>query len=207
MRSGGSKSVNQGFDIVAATWQQTLHCLRVVRDHFPEIKRGSLEIRDLVSLTITALGAFLAYLAIKLGREQTKIAAKMMAIWEKQDQLLSEQLTRRAVLTLEVRGSSYGYTDEGLTIMRAQHSFHLVNSGSKLAKDIYFKFTAPWESHCKPQFVVTEGTSFLASEEEWLSEDEANIFVEGRCSRPIYPGQEIRCAEAFVEMPRPEFLQ
>jgi len=69
-------------------------------DWLPDLKVGTIEIRDLVSLVVGGLGVFLAYLAIKLGKEQAKIAEKQTGIAEKQDRIMQEQLDKRTELSI-----------------------------------------------------------------------------------------------------------
>src|SRR5688572_9558231 len=57
---------------------------QALMDWLPDVRVGTFEIRDLVSLVVGSLGAFLAYLAIKLGKEQAKIAERQFQIQEVQ---------------------------------------------------------------------------------------------------------------------------
>jgi len=45
-------------------------------------------VRDGVSLCLAALSAYLAYLAIRLGKQQANLAERQTAIAEKQDRLM-----------------------------------------------------------------------------------------------------------------------
>src|ERR1044072_8385762 len=66
------------------------------------VEAGAPVVRDVLSLAIGGLGVFLAYLAIKLGKEQAQIADKQTAIAEKQDRIMHEQLARRAVICMSI---------------------------------------------------------------------------------------------------------
>src|SRR5688572_26505256 len=71
---------------------------QVLMDWLPDLRVGTFEIRDLASLIVAGLGAFLAYLAIKLGKEQAAIAKRQGEITEQQYQMQAVSAEREATV-------------------------------------------------------------------------------------------------------------
>lgn len=59
-------------------------------DALPDLKQGTFEVRDLLNLLMTGLGAYLAWRAIQMGREQTLTAKRQTEIAEFQHQIMQE---------------------------------------------------------------------------------------------------------------------
>jgi len=133
--------------------------------------------------------------------DQTAISKKQMELAERQDQIIQRQLARQAVLNVEIRSASYSFTDNTMTVHREEYHLYLVNSGNKAAKDVYFRVVVPWETEYRPQFAVLENSVSIRNDEEWLSETERNLYVEGRHHGPIYPAQAVMFVTVSVEVP------
>jgi hypothetical protein len=104
-------------------------------------------VRDGVSLGLAALGTFLAYLAIKLGKEQAKIAEKQTAlaekqaaITEKQDRIMQDQLAKRAVLQLTIP-----LTGLHVSGQMYRYPVYVENSGNKTALGLRWNLYIPVE--------------------------------------------------------------
>jgi hypothetical protein len=112
---------------------------RALMDWLPDLRVGAFEIRDLVSLVVGGLGAFLAYLAIKPGKEQAAISKRPAEIAETQHQILQEQLARRAVADMSIT--------QGIPIRdgRVLARVYVENNGSKSISEYNWEFIVPEE--------------------------------------------------------------
>ena len=92
--------------------------------------------RDFLSVGLAALGAFLAYLAIKLGKEQSKIAKRQTEIAETQHEIMLEQQARKAALKVETGtfhpDGEWRYAE-----------LHAVNLGNGTARGFYWELHVP----------------------------------------------------------------
>jgi hypothetical protein len=112
---------------------------RALMDWLPDLRVGTFEIRDLVSLVVGGLGAFLAYLAIKLGKDQAAISKRQAEIAETQHRILQEQLARRAVADVSIT--------QGIPIRdgRVLARVYVENKGSKSISEYNWEFIVPEE--------------------------------------------------------------
>lgn len=114
-------------------------------------------LRDFLSVGIAGLGAYLAYLAISLGREQTRIGREQVEIAKRQEaldleqaritkrqgeiaelqhQMIANQLRVRAVL----RVSAVFHDDADGT---GRYGFQLANDGNTTANDLRYELETP----------------------------------------------------------------
>src|SRR5688572_595788 len=92
-------------------WQRLMEWLPDVRWEF--------ELGDVANLLVAIVGAVLAYLAIKLGKEQAKIATKQTEMAELQHDIMLRQIAREAELGI----TSFGQFTE-LLDPAAIHAFN-----------------------------------------------------------------------------------
>lgn len=89
-------------------------------------------VRDVLSLGLAGLGAYLAHLAIKMGREQGVIAKRQGEIAETQHQIMLEQLARKANLEIFLVGPS---VRDGYDV----YPLMAINSGSKPVNSFHYE--------------------------------------------------------------------
>jgi hypothetical protein len=89
-------------------------------DWLPDIRLGTLELRDILSLVLTAVGAGLAWLAIRMGERQEEATRKQGEIIDKQLELahLEVETTKHVALLLqrqmEITEAQYAITERQL---------------------------------------------------------------------------------------------
>src|SRR5688500_6875126 len=88
--------------------------------------------RDVLSVGLAALGSYLAYQAIKMGRKQTKIANRQTELAERQQRIDDEERARRGDIVIEPRIIT---ADEKLL----QGEVRLLNKGNKTVRPIDWK--------------------------------------------------------------------
>lgn len=112
----------------------------VVRTWLPGWEVGKLEIRDVLNLLMTALGAWLAWKAIEMGQaqdqvteRQTKILAKLeeletgqAKIAERQHEVFERELSRRAILKVVVPRPTNPKSGE-----RTEYQLFIANEGDQ----------------------------------------------------------------------------
>ncbi len=102
----------------------------------PDLEVGTFEIRDLVNVVVGGLGAYLAYLAIRMGQSQGRIALRQADIAEVQHRIMQEQLAKAA--KLRVRGDTAQSHQAPETIIPIE----VFNDGNKTARGFF------WELLC-----------------------------------------------------------
>src|SRR5687768_14569876 len=118
------------------------------------------ELGDLANLVVAVVGAYLAWLAIKMGREQDAVSAKQMVIMEGQKGLLEElgKLERkqtdiaekqermldaqRALRPLVISAQNAERYPDG---RRVKIQVELLNLGSKPASSMHWNLKVPIE--------------------------------------------------------------
>jgi hypothetical protein len=169
-------------------------------DWLPDVEIGVLEVRDLLALVLTSVGAWLAWLAIRMGREQGAFTAKQMeilegqrgllgrlgeleekqlAIAEKQDKLETERLDRVAKLwvtatLIETAGS------------HVRFALGVTNSGRKTATGVYWHLfmTQRVESASSMELLADTGAARIT--------DGGRINYRGFIGQPIFPSRRKR---------------
>ena len=179
--------------------------------------------RDVLSVVLAAVGALLAFQAIRMGKRQESIALEQGAIAkrqadiaEKQHQIELEQLAKRAVLSLQTGGSSSAFTDDTRTVHLQTFTVCIVNSGTRTARDIYWQISAPYIARCKPAFEALAGNVDVKEDVVYEFPDDIEGLehapfpdefpaLTGRCVGPIYPDQQVECAVISVAIPHADF--
>lgn len=100
-------------------------------DVLPDLQVGNFEVRDLLNLLMTALGAYLAWRAIQMGREQGEIAKRQAEIAETQHKIMQEQLAQKSDLKIALLGAD---VREGFNV----YSFLAVNTGTKTVNGFHY---------------------------------------------------------------------
>jgi hypothetical protein len=116
---------------------------RSLMNMLPDLKSGTFEVRDLLNLFMTALGAYLAWQAIKMGREQSVIARRQGEIAEAQHAIMQQQLTKVPKLKFESHGQ---FKDEGLVEL----TVIIKNRGRGIAEDCYWEILLPYNTSEHP---------------------------------------------------------
>lgn len=163
-------------------------------DWLPDLKVGTFEIRDLASLIIGGLGAFLAYLAIKLGKEQAKggkrlekltadLAAfqfRLKEISEQQHEYLWEQIRRKAILSLTHKRM---YPDSGVLDVTVNYVVQVTNTGNKICREFLWSLALPQSA--LPFLVFPKGVEIHDS----LDGTFPVRRIEGVFAKTLFPGQ------------------
>src|SRR5262245_59233406 len=103
-------------------------------------------VRDVLSVGLAALGSWLAWLSIKMGREQDAVTARQMAIMEslrdleakqaataeKQHALVSMEMARRPDLAMRVARATGGRNGVAKIVLAIR------NNGDRLASNAYW---------------------------------------------------------------------
>jgi hypothetical protein len=90
-------------------------------DWLPTVHVGSFELRDIVSLIVAGVGAYLAWLAIKLGRSQAKIAAL-------QHEMLRQQFYAQALLKIDLTSIETSETKPCYSVQVKNTGASVINS-------------------------------------------------------------------------------
>ena len=146
--------------------------------------------RDIASLVLGGLGAYLAYLAIKMGREQGRIAARQADIAETQHRIMLEQMAARPDLACEIRRNTDDAADA--------EDFLLViaNRGNKIARDITYKIACPgfaWEQLDVRMTVGQPGRQLFGDTWIWA--------LGGTIERPLFPSDFVTIVGFSVSRP------
>jgi hypothetical protein len=158
---------------------------RALMDWLPDLKVGTVEIRDVVGLVVATLSVFLAYLAIKLGREQAKTASEQTAIAKRQSEIaetqhriMLDQLSQRPVLEMRVVNASQG--NDGLETF----AIDVFNSGSKPAKDIFWHLNV---DSALAKKLVFEWSAPIERVNEGTEGGRSFVHFRGFRPKPLYP--------------------
>jgi hypothetical protein len=169
--------------------------------------------RDVLSLVIAALGSILAYLAIRMGREQTrisreqteiakrqealdieqgKIATEQATITRKQHQILEEQLGRKAHLEVNI---SLAKSATG----EPYYDINVRNSGNKVARDFYIAIAYPLEFKGAFRIRSTHEVEYSENDIEDSGLYAVNSYT---MDKPIFAdGQDYVFAEVWIQKP------
>src|SRR5687768_13481043 len=79
---------------------------QALMDWLPDVHIGTFEIRDLANLIVATVGLVLAGYAVRMGREQGRIAKRQAEIAERQDALIREQLENRPLVRVMIGGQT-----------------------------------------------------------------------------------------------------
>lgn len=178
--------------------------------------------RDVLGILITALGALLAWFAIRMGKRQESIALRQGAIAkrqadiaEKQHQIELEQLAKRAVLSLQKGSSRSAFTHDTRTVHLQTFTVCIFNSGTRTARDVYWQISAPVIGRYKPTFEAVAGNVDIKEDVLYEFKDdvpgESQSFPDefpaltGRFVGPIYPEQQVDCAVISIAIPHADF--
>jgi hypothetical protein len=164
--------------IVPAMW-------RTLMDGLPDFTQGTFEVRDVLNLLMTTLAAWLAFLAIRMGREQGVIAEKQAAIAEKQDRVLQAQLARTSSLRMSTRYQTRDFgsgTGSGPTFVVCD----VVNGGSKTTDGFYWAIFIPRSLENLVRFVDANGSPILVRPTP-LPEFYFPIKLDGHYEKRLFP--------------------
>src|SRR4029077_9361368 len=150
--------------------------------------------RDVLSVTLAALGAYLAYLAIKLGRAQERISKRQAEITETQFALFEEQRKQKSLARFVISEAPVFDGDD------AVYKLIMINEGHRAARDGYWHLTirAPQQ-----RFVVVNDAETGERIHQHLLQSTAKrplelIQYSNFFGKPVYPGQTV--IEATVQI-------
>lgn len=138
-------------------------------DWLPDLRVGTFEVRDFANVVITGLGAYLALLAIRMGRRQEAIAKRQAEIAEVQYQIMQEQLAKAA--TLRVRADTAQEHHPPETVIPIE----VFNDGNKTARGFFWELL---RSDALAQNVRLVDVGFGAVASSWEREAVAEAKLE-----------------------------
>jgi hypothetical protein len=125
---------------------------QTLMDWLPDLHVGTFEIRDLLNLVMTGLGAYLAWLAIKMGRKQTEIAEKQHAIWE-------AEMAKKTDLRVLAPSQKLAFNKD-LEYMETIVKFKVHNGGNKTAEVFFWEVLIPEDLCSSIEFIHQDGTRY-----------------------------------------------
>jgi hypothetical protein len=118
---------------------------QALMDWLPDLQRGTLEVRDIVGLTVAGLALLLSWYAIRMAKrqegialEQAAIAKRQAEIAETQHRIMQEQLAAKAHLVMD-----YDIVTLSASIGTGRHRFFVSNTGRRTAHDFSWEFYIP----------------------------------------------------------------
>lgn len=159
---------------------------------WPDVVRGTLEIRDLLGLTLASLGVVLTIIAIQMGRrqgriarEQTLIAMRQAETSEKQHQIVLTQMKRQANLTMEM--SERAPNEDG----GRSYAVYIKNNGDKSARDFHWEVHVPAAISFKPSLKnATQDEGVVAIDYAEAGEHEDfYVTLRGHSHWPVHPNR------------------
>ena len=171
----------------------------------PDLAVGTFEVRDLLSLLMTGLGAYLAFRAIRMGTEQAaiakrqmeldieqgKISARQAQIAEYQHEAFQRQAAKKAELVLECG------TREKPGLKKYVQFLTVSNVGNKAATSFAWQLTYDLEFESRLKIRVGDG---LVAAKDMVGSDA--VALSGTSpSRPLLPDDSIEIG-VFERMPR-----
>lgn len=144
------------------------------------------------------VGIVLGFVAAWLANRQVAIAERQTAIAEKQDKIIQEQTARKADIRLEVELSNQTFDEE----ISNEYRVVIYNGGNKTCHAVDWSVALPTAG-----YGMTVKTTLTAGNEAlpvtWAAMPtpkgmKACDFVNGHCSRPIFPGRSVVCCECVI---------
>jgi hypothetical protein len=174
-------------------------------DWLPDLRVGAFEIRDVLSLGMTGLGAYLAWQAIKMGREQSRIAQeqadiakRQAAIVENQDHILREQLAKKT--DLRVSSGSQKQIPKADQSNETLITLTVRNGGNKIADGFYWELMVPDELCCKVELTNDGGAA-----PGQLAAGESGVFnkLSGHYTDKLFPTSRVEIGKLAVDCEHP----
>jgi hypothetical protein len=183
-------------------------------DWLPDLRVGAFEIRDLLSLGMAALGAYLAWLAIKMGRAQKRLGEEQKAIAERQERLDIEQasIARRLAEITEVqhrlmmdqaaRKPRVEVAFGGIEKMGTHNEFPLLalNLGDKPVPGFHFSVAVPQAPFIRVLEGI-DGGEMVGKDYEYVEDfAERTRHFSGFCNEPLFSkGASVQFARVIVD--------
>jgi hypothetical protein len=185
-------------------------------DLLPDV-HWSVELGDLANLLVAAVGAYLAWLAIRMGREQTRIgkeqtqiakrqealdieqgniAKRQAEIAETQHSIMQDQLGRRAILAITL---TFLHDNE-----KPLWRIRISNSGNRTATECNWNIYIPEQVAGKLYIQKWNGEQLHLSEDTYVRNGTIWRPFYGDLQKSIYPGSDVQCATIVVH---PEVTQ
>ena len=184
-------------------------------------------VRDVLSVGLAALGAWLAWKSIRMSEANEAVTAKQMdlmagqkellaelkalegkqaEIAEAQHRLVVEDRSRKVALEAQRVESSSGWHDDATH--KYEHSIYVANGGDRVTREVHWKIRIPHHfvnvtmSAAPGNTVLRHGGTFEVHDEKTMDIEEFTE-LSGRYDGPVYPDQQVRVAELVQLLPHP----
>jgi hypothetical protein len=166
----------------------------------PDLRVGTFEIRDVLNLLMTGLGAALAGMAIRMGSKQSRIGREQMAIAlrqealdvqqmeiakrqgeiaERQHKVLEDQLDRRVNLVMSLSPAPLENPD------LERWNVVVVNNGNRTARDFHWELYVPWDLRLHHEL---RASMVQRDVPMFLDQSERPYFqISGHVAMPVHP--------------------
>jgi hypothetical protein len=158
----------------------------------PDLRAGTIEIRDLVNLVVGGLATYLAYLAIRMGREQSRTAFRQAEIAEVQHRIMQEQLAKAVKLRVRCDTAQTHHAPE--TIIPVE----VFNDGNKTARGFFWEVLFSDALAGNVRLVDVEGKSVASIAGIVASDGACYDQYDGHGEEALFPGSSVQIGNIRV---------